>query len=64
MRRRCFVEDTTRLILPAFGALAGSLNVLDPAFDTVFEAGHFNAWMIGTNTIAGLSAHQLSPDRG
>ncbi len=64
MRRRCFVEDTTRLILPAFGALTGSLNVLDPAFDTVFEAGHFNAWMIGKNTIAGLSAHQLSPDRG
>ena len=64
LRRRCFVEDTTRLILPAFGALTGSLNVLDPAFDTVFETGRFNAWMIGKNTIAGLSAHQLSPDRG
>ncbi len=64
LRRRCFVEDTTRLILPAFGALTGSLNVLDPAFDTVFETGRFNAWMIGKNTIAGLSAHQLRPDRG
>ena len=64
LRRRCFVEDTTRLILPAFGALTGSLNVLDPAFDTVFVTGRFNAWMIGKNTIAGLSAHQLSPDRG
>ena len=64
LRRRCFVEDTTRLILPAFGALTGSLNVLDPAFDKVFETGRFNAWMIGKNTIAGLSAHQLSPDRG
>jgi DNA ligase-associated metallophosphoesterase len=64
LRRRCFVEDTTRLVLPAFGALTGSLNVLDPAFDEVFAAGHFNAWMIGKTTIAGLSAHQLSPDRG
>ena len=64
LRRRCFVEDTTRLILPAFGALTGSLNVLDSAFDAVFEAGHFNAWTIGKNTIAGLSANQLSPDRG
>ena len=63
MRRRCFVEDTTRLVLPAFGALTGSLNVLHPAFDALFDPGHFNAWMIGTNTIAGLSPRQLTPDR-
>lgn len=30
-RRRCFVTDGERLILPAFGALAGGLNVCDPA---------------------------------
>lgn len=28
---RCFVTDGRRLILPAFGAYAGGLNVLDPA---------------------------------
>jgi DNA ligase-associated metallophosphoesterase len=32
VRRRCFVTDGTRLILPAFGALAGGLNIRDPAF--------------------------------
>jgi metallophosphoesterase superfamily enzyme len=31
VRRRCFVTDGQRMILPAFGALAGGLNVLDPA---------------------------------
>ena len=30
-RRRCFITDGERLILPAFGAYAGGLNVRDPA---------------------------------
>lgn len=36
VRRRCFVTDGERLILPAFGAYAGGLNVRDPAFDGLF----------------------------
>ena len=32
VRRRCFITDGERLILPAFGAYAGGLNVRDPAF--------------------------------
>jgi DNA ligase-associated metallophosphoesterase len=36
VRRRCFVTDAERLILPAFGAYAGGLNVRDPAFDGLF----------------------------
>jgi len=35
VRRRCFVTDGERLILPAFGALAGGLNVRDAAFRTL-----------------------------
>jgi DNA ligase-associated metallophosphoesterase len=31
VRRRCFVTDGQRMVLPAFGALAGGLNVRDPA---------------------------------
>ena len=34
VRRRCFATDGERIILPAFGALAGGLNVRDPAFAT------------------------------
>jgi DNA ligase-associated metallophosphoesterase len=30
VRRRCFITDGERLILPAFGAYAGGLNVRDP----------------------------------
>ena len=36
VRRRCFVTDAERLILPAFGAYAGGLNVRDPAFAGLF----------------------------
>lgn len=36
VRRRAFLTDGERLILPAFGAYAGGLNALDPAFDGLF----------------------------
>jgi DNA ligase-associated metallophosphoesterase len=36
VRRRCFVTDAERLILPAFGTYAGGLNVRDPAFAGLF----------------------------
>ena len=37
VRRRCFVTDGERLILPAFGAYAGGLNVRDAAFAGLFR---------------------------
>jgi DNA ligase-associated metallophosphoesterase len=36
VRRRCFVTDGERLILPAFGAYAGGLNVRDVAYAGLF----------------------------
>jgi uncharacterized protein len=36
VRRRCFVTDAERMILPAFGAYAGGLNVRDAAFAGLF----------------------------
>lgn len=38
VRRSCFVTDGRRLILPAFGAFTGGLNVLDPAISGLFAA--------------------------
>jgi DNA ligase-associated metallophosphoesterase len=37
VRARCFLTDGERLILPAFGAYAGGLNVRDPAFAGLFR---------------------------
>jgi DNA ligase-associated metallophosphoesterase len=36
VRRRCFVTDGERLVLPAFGAYAGGLNIRDAAFRDLF----------------------------
>jgi uncharacterized protein len=44
----CFVTDGRRLILPAFGAFTGGLNVLDPAISGLFKKG-FQATLLGRN---------------
>ena len=36
VRRRCFATDGERMVLPAFGAYAGGLNVRDPALASLF----------------------------
>ena len=46
LRRRCFVADASRCVLPAFGALAGGLNLRDPAFRPLF-AGPVMAHVLG-----------------
>src|SRR3546814_13033512 len=42
----CFVTDGRRLILPAFGAFTGGLDVLDPAIGGLFANG-FQATLLG-----------------
>lgn len=42
----CFVTDGRRLILPAFGAFTGGLDVLDPAIAGLFAKG-FQATLLG-----------------
>lgn len=37
VRRRCFVTDGERLVLPAFGAYAGGLSICDRAFAGLFH---------------------------
>lgn len=39
VRRRCFATDGERLVMPAFGAFTGGLNVCDDAFANIFPAG-------------------------
>lgn len=39
VRRRCFATDGARLVMPAFGAFTGGLNVCDIAFAPIFPEG-------------------------
>jgi len=50
MRRRCFATDGSRLVMPAFGAYAGGLNVRDAAFAPLFPKG-FTAHLMGDERI-------------
>lgn len=39
VRRRCFATDGARMVMPAFGAFTGGLNVCDEAFAPIFPDG-------------------------
>lgn len=63
LRRRCFIYDKARVILPAFGALTGSLNVRDTAFDNLFDRNDYEAVLIGETRLAHIDTKRLLPDR-
>ena len=56
VRRRCFVSDRRRVILPAFGAYAGGLNVRDRAFAEIFGNLTFTAHMLGKSRVYAFAA--------
>ena len=60
-RRRCFLTDGRRLVLPAFGAYAGGLNARDPAIAQLFP-DDYDALLVGRDAVRRLSWRQLRPD--
>jgi uncharacterized protein len=56
---RCFAFDRKRAVLPAFGAYAGGLNVLDPAIARLFEPD-FAVVVIGRGRLFRFAAAQLA----
>lgn len=61
VRRRCFVTDGRRLVMPAFGAFTGGLNVLHPAFHGLFGAPPLIAAM-GRSRVHAVGWRSLLPD--
>lgn len=62
IRRPCFVGDGQRLVMPAFGAFTGGLNVLDAAFRPLFGGDGLKVWMLGQDGIYGVASRLLGPD--
>jgi uncharacterized protein len=54
--RKCFAADGRRIILPAFGAYTGGLNIRDRAFIAVFGALAFTAHLIGERRLYAFAA--------
>lgn len=61
VRRRCFVSDGARLVMPAFGAFTGGLNVRDKAFDPLFPKG-FTAHLLGDGRVFAIGRATLVRD--
>ena len=65
LRRRCFAvgpdnNGDDRLIMPAMGAYAGGLNILDEAYANLFDAPA--AWVMGAQGVYPIAHDRLAPD--
>lgn len=61
LRRRCFLTDGTRLILPSYGAYTGGLNARDAAVASIFS-GPYDALAIGSASVHRLPVEALRRD--
>jgi DNA ligase-associated metallophosphoesterase len=60
--RRCFASDGKRLVMPAFGAYAGGLNVRDRAIASLFGTLAFTAHMLSERRIYAIAAARCLAD--
>jgi uncharacterized protein len=60
--RRCFASDSRRLVMPAFGAYTGGLNVRDRAIAALFGTLAFTAHMLGEHRLYAITAERCLPD--
>jgi DNA ligase-associated metallophosphoesterase len=60
LRRPCFASDGQRMIMPAFGAYTGTLNILDRAYHGLFGMERLMAYMLGRGRIFPIAGAMLS----
>jgi len=58
-RSPCFVHDGRLMLLPAYGAGAGSINILGPAFQGLFTCASLEVTMIGRTRLYPVSTRRL-----
>lgn len=62
MRKPCFVGNGLRLIMPAFGAYTGGLNILDAVFAPIFGMDGMQVWMLGHEGLYPVAPRLLRED--
>jgi uncharacterized protein len=62
LRRPCFVGNGLRLVMPAFGAFTGGLNILDAAFEPLFGNDGLAVWMLGQEGVYPVASRLLRDD--
>lgn len=58
-RRPCFVHDGRLLVLPAYGASTGTLNIMSPAFAGLLDWADLEVTMIGRGRVYPVSPRRL-----
>jgi metallophosphoesterase superfamily enzyme len=54
--RRCFAADGERIVMPAFGAYAGGLNIRDRAFAAILRMAVLTAHLLGEHRLHAFPA--------
>jgi len=62
VRRRCFVSDGRNCVMPAFGAYAGGLNILDEAFAPLLARERASVHVLGRDAVYRVSLAACRPD--
>lgn len=62
VRRRCFVSDSRRCILPAFGAYTGGLNIYDDAFAQLLARDSWRIHALGRERLYTIAPTLLLAD--
>jgi DNA ligase-associated metallophosphoesterase len=62
LTRRCFAGDASRLVMPAFGAYTGGLNIRHAAFLEVFGALAFTVHLMGQRRLYAFAAARCLMD--
>jgi DNA ligase-associated metallophosphoesterase len=60
--RRCFATDGKALVMPAFGAYTGGLNIRDRAFAAVFGPRTITAHLLGDDRLYAFAASRCLSD--
>lgn len=61
VRRRCFATDGRRLVMPAFGAFTGMLNLRERVLWELFEPARLRAYMLGSDRVYPVAGALLRP---
>ena len=57
---KCFIGNSSRLIMPAFGSFTGGLSVFAAPFKKVFGKTDYHVWMLGDRAIYKFPAGRVS----
>lgn len=59
IRCKCFIGNSQRVVMPAFGSFTGSLSISAPPFVPLFHSGDFEVWMLGGKAVYRLPGRRV-----